>query len=237
MEKSETIKELATAMAKFQASVPKIDLDREVEVQTKTGGKYKFRYATFANIIDKIKKPLSEHGLSYAQLVNENGSVTTILMHESGEWISSTLLITGEKTPQGIGSTITYTKRYALSSILGVCADDDDDANIGQGNSFNFNGNEKSKTTKSSKKPENSPSASNGKRVVPVDDLLKDDFLQSLHDVELKKKQKDSTATAFKILESNYILTLDEIKRVCNALGEFEKRTNQVTETWTLSQQ
>ncbi len=218
MEKSETIKELAAALSKFQASVSKIDLDREVEVQTKTGGKYKFRYATFANIIDKIKKPLSEHGLSYSQLVNENGSVTTILMHESGEWISSTLLITGEKTPQGIGSTITYTKRYALSSMLGVCADDDDDANIGQGNSFNFKGKEKSSTN---------TSGSKGKRAIPVEDLLKDDFLQSLHDAELKKKQKDPTATAFKILEANYILTTEEIKRVCNALGEYEKRTNQ----------
>lgn len=218
MEKSETIKELAAALSKFQASVPKIDLDREVEVQTKTGGKYKFRYATFANIIDKIKKPLSEHGLAYSQLVNENGSVTTILMHESGEWISSTLLITGEKTPQGIGSTITYTKRYALSSMLGVCADDDDDANIGQGNSFNFKGKEKSSTN---------TSGSKGKRAIPVEDLLKDDFLQSLHDAELKKKQKDPTATAFKILEANYILTTEEIKRVCNALGEYEKRTNQ----------
>ena len=218
MEKSETIKELAAALSKFQASVPKIDLDREVEVQTKTGGKYKFRYATFANIIDKIKKPLSENGLSYSQLVNENGSVTTILMHESGEWISSTLLITGEKTPQGIGSTITYTKRYALSSMFGVCADDDDDANIGQGNSFNFKGKEKSSTN---------TSGSKGKRAIPVEDLLKDDFLQSLHDAELKKKQKDPTATAFKILEANYILTTEEIKRVCNALGEYEKRTNQ----------
>lgn len=218
MEKSETIKELAAALSKFQASVPKIDLDREVEVQTKTGGKYKFRYATFANIIDKIKKPLSEHGLSYSQLVNENSSVTTILMHESGEWISSTLLITGEKTPQGIGSTITYTKRYALSSMLGVCADDDDDANIGQGNSFNFKGKEKSSTNTSSSK---------GKRAIPIEDLLKDDFLQSLHDAELKKKQKEPTATAFKILEANYILTTEEIKRVCNALGEYEKRTNQ----------
>ena len=114
--------------------------------------------------------------------------------------------------------TITYTKRYALSSMLGVCADDDDDANIGQGNSFNFKGKEKSSTN---------TSGSKGKRAIPVEDLLKDDFLQSLHDAELKKKQKDPTATAFKILEANYILTTEEIKRVCNALGEYEKRTNQ----------
>lgn len=237
MEKSETIKELAAAMSRFQASVPKIDLDREVEVQTKSGGKYKFRYATFANIIDKVKGPLSEQGLSYTQLVNENGSVTTILMHESGEWISSTLLITGEKTPQGIGSTITYTKRYALSSMLGVCADDDDDANAGQGNDFNFKDKGKSNEKKSVSQTGTSPSASKGKRAIPVDDLLKDDFLQSLHDAEVKKKQKDPTTTAFKILEANYILTKDEIKRVCNALGEFEKRTNQANEPWTESRQ
>ena len=81
------------------------------------------------------------------------------------------------------------------------------------------------------------PSASTGKRAVPVEKLLTDEFLQCLHDKEQKAKKDNPTATAFKILESNYILTKEEIKRVCNALGEFEKRTNQVSESWSQSQQ
>lgn len=224
MVKSETIKELATALAKFQAAVPRIDLDREVEVSTKTGGKYKFKYATFANIIDKIKQPLSDNGLSFTQLVNEDGGVTTILMHSSGEYISSTLVIKGENTPQGIGSTITYSKRYALSSILGICADDDDDANAGQGNEY------KMRDTK--KEAKSIPSAAKGKKVVPVEKLKTDEFLQALHDLEKKKREAGEHTSPHAILETNYILTPNEIKEVCLALGDFEKRTNQVELPW-----
>ena len=222
MNKSETIKELATALAKFQAAVPRIDLDREVEVTTRTGGKYKFKYATFANIIDKIKQPLSDNELSFTQLVNEDGSVTTMLMHSSGEYISSTLLIQGEQTPQGIGSTITYTKRYALSSILGICADDDDDANAGQGNEYKMR---ETKKVEESKAPK-------GKKIVPVDKLMTDEFLQALHDLEKKKREAGEHTSPHAILEAKYILTPNEIKEICLALGDFEKRTNQVELPW-----
>lgn len=216
MIKSETIKELATALAKFQAAVPRIDLDREVEVSTRTGVKYKFKYATFANILDKIKQPLSDNGLSFTQLVNEDGGVTTVLMHSSGEYISSTLVIRGEETPQGIGSTITYSKRYALSSILGICADDDDDANAGQGNEYKMREIKKAKET----------TASKGKKVVPVDKLKTDEFLQALHDLEKKKREAGEHTSPYAILEANYILTPNEINEICLALGDFEKRTN-----------
>lgn len=97
--------------------------------------------------------------------------------------------------------------------------------------------NDKKGSPKQEPKKQDPPSASKGKRAVTIDKLLTDEFLQSLHDLEQKKKMEDKTATAFKILESNYILTKDEIKRVCNALGEFEKRTNQVNEPWTESRQ
>ena len=179
MEKSESIKELATALSKFQAQVPKIDLDREVEVTTRAGGKYKFKYATFSNILDKIRTPMSDNGLSFTQIVNEDGSVTTLLMHNSGEWISSRLLITGEKSPQGIGSVITYTKRYSLSSILGICADDDDDANAAQGNEIKIGDNKK-----------NTTDSKQSKKRLFSRDKVNDEMLQRIHDIEAEAKTK-----------------------------------------------
>lgn len=136
MEKSEHINELATALCKFQGELPTIDLDREVEVTMKSGGKYKFKYATMSNIVEKSRPLMAKNGLSYSQLVDVDGSVTTILMHTSGQHISTTLKIQGDNTPQGIGSAITYAKRYSLSAILGIVADDDDDANMASGNTF-----------------------------------------------------------------------------------------------------
>lgn len=136
MEKSTSIENIAKALVKFQGECPVIELDREVEVKTKTGGSYKFKYATFGNIVETTKPILAKHGLSFCQPVQPDGSVTTIIMHESGEYLSSTLNIKGEQTPQGIGSSISYAKRYSLTSMLGIVAEDDDDGNIAEGNSF-----------------------------------------------------------------------------------------------------
>lgn len=136
MEKSESIKSIATALCSFQAELPIISLDREVEVTMKSGGKYKFSYATIRHIVETVKPLLAKYKLSYTQLLEPDGTVRTILMHESGEYLISSLLIKGDQTPQGIGSAITYAKRYSLSSILGIIADDDDDGNIAEGNKF-----------------------------------------------------------------------------------------------------
>lgn len=136
MDKSQSIQNIAKALGAFQAELPTITLDREVEVKTKTGGSYKFKYATYKNIVETTKPILAKHNLSFTHLVEPDGSVTTMLLHESGEYLTSSLTIRGEQTAQGIGSCITYAKRYSLSSLLGVVADDDDDANIAEGNSF-----------------------------------------------------------------------------------------------------
>lgn len=134
MEKSTSIAEIAKALSVFQDEVPHLTLDRTVKVKTKTGSDYSFKYATFAQILEVVRPLLSKNKMAFSQLVEPDGSVTTILMHESGEYLSSNLLIKGEQTPQGIGSSITYTKRYAIVSILGLVAEDDDDANIAEGN-------------------------------------------------------------------------------------------------------
>lgn len=75
---------------------------------------------------------LAKHGLSVAQgggtLVEKTMQYTTMLLHTSGEWLKSTVDVPLDKiTPQGLGSAITYARRYGLAAMLGMVADEDDD--------------------------------------------------------------------------------------------------------------
>lgn len=135
MDKSEEIDKLAIALAKFQGSLEQPSLNSEVEVETKTGGKYKFRYADLSECKRAAKQPLAENELAVCQLIEDDYSIRTILLHSSGQWISSKVRMpSNTANAQSIGSAITYAKRYAFCAILGIVADDDEDANIASGN-------------------------------------------------------------------------------------------------------
>ena len=125
MEKSESIKNIAAALITFQIKVSKVNKDA-------TNPFFKSKYASLSNIQDAILIPLNESGLSYMQFPDGQHGLTTIIMHESGEWLQSTYTMRPVKDdPQGIGSSITYQKRYALAGALALNIDDDDDANTG----------------------------------------------------------------------------------------------------------
>jgi len=121
--KSESIKELASALNKAQSEM--------------TGAKksaynpfFKSNYSKLSEVIEVSREPLSNNGLSIAQLpLSEDNKcgVETILMHTSGEWISQKLLVASPKQdPQGYGSCITYCRRYSWQSVLGIPSEDDD---------------------------------------------------------------------------------------------------------------
>lgn len=139
MQRSAEIGALAEALAKAQGEFVNPSRNREVTVRTKTGGSYKFSYATFDAILDVIRKPLANNGLSFVQGVSE-GKLVTTLMHASGQWLETVTPILvkqdGNDANQALGSAITYAKRYALTAILGVAADEDDDANSADGNTI-----------------------------------------------------------------------------------------------------
>ena len=124
MNKSESIKELAAALAKAQGYLDHAKKDTNNPF-------FKSKYADLASVIDAAKKPLADNGLSVCQVCNINESrgviIETILMHSSGEWISGTYPIRPLKTdPQSYGSCLTYARRYCFSAITGIAADDDD---------------------------------------------------------------------------------------------------------------
>jgi len=137
MRTSEKLENLIKALIAFQKEDLSIFLNAEAEIRTKSGYAYKFRYATLPNIMNVIRPLLLKHGLILLQPFSE-GKLKTILIHESGEFIETeyTLPIQEGMDKQVIGSLITYFRRYMISSLLGLVAEEDDDANIADGNAI-----------------------------------------------------------------------------------------------------
>jgi len=123
MRQSETIAELATALAKAQG---------QIEDATKDGLNPAFRskYADLAAVRAVIREPLAVNDLSIMQFPRTRQNVVeveTMLVHKSGEFVSETLEIPVAKfDAHGIGSGITYGRRYGLMSVLCLAAVDDD---------------------------------------------------------------------------------------------------------------
>lgn len=129
-------KEIIKALIKFQKDVPKLELNTEVTVVSKrTGAKYKFKYASLPYIVETIQPTLTACGLAIYYSISEL-EISIIVAHESGQHIRSCLPLQFGENPQENGSIITYYKRYLLTSVLNLVAEQDDDANISIGNSY-----------------------------------------------------------------------------------------------------
>ena len=130
MNKSESIQLLASALSKAQAEMPAIKFDSKKPF-------LKNDYASLGAIIAGARPVIAKHGLSVSQLTfGEDGvaGVETVLMHTSGEWISSSISMPigeekGKSSAQVAGSIVTYLRRYSLASILGIYSDEDGDGN------------------------------------------------------------------------------------------------------------
>jgi hypothetical protein len=127
MNKSDSIGKLAAALAKAQAQMEPAKKD--------TKGNFG-KFADLGEVIDTIRKVSTPNGLSFSQFpVGDSAGVgvSTILMHESGEWLSDTIYLPsseamgGRNGAQLAGGNITYLRRYALASVFGVYADEDTD--------------------------------------------------------------------------------------------------------------
>ncbi len=125
---SQQINEIANALSKFQGSVPFIKKGKKAKITSKTGSSFSYQYADLPEILNSIQKSLTENGLAVCQPCMP-GQIVTLLLHSSGQWIKSIIsLSTADLKTQERGGEITYYRRYALTSILGISADDDDDA-------------------------------------------------------------------------------------------------------------
>jgi hypothetical protein len=123
MKMSENISQLATALSKAQG---------EIDDATKKGVNPAFRskYADLAAVRGVIREPLATNDLSIVQFprtIQGGVEVETMIVHKSGEFMSETLFMPVNKyDAHGIGSGITYARRYGLMSLLCLAADDDD---------------------------------------------------------------------------------------------------------------
>lgn len=125
MNKSESIASLAAALAKAQGEM-------ENASKNTTNPHFGKKYADLAEILKTVRPVLSKHGLAVTQFPAFEGGtahVETILTHASGEWMSGTCSAPVQKSdPQGVGSALTYLRRYSLAAVCGL-AQEDDDAN------------------------------------------------------------------------------------------------------------
>lgn len=123
-DQSENIEALAAALAKAQGEITGA-------LKDSSNPFFKSRYADLASCWDACRAQLSKNGLAVIQttLATDGATVEvlTTLAHASGQWIRGRLrMAPKEATPQGIGSCITYARRYALAAMVGLAQIDDD---------------------------------------------------------------------------------------------------------------
>lgn len=118
---------LAIAQGAFLA----IEKNRSVEITMKTGGKYRFRYADLEQILAKTRQALSANGLALFQSLEtqpNNAVLRCELVHKDGGRVSSEVSIPHPHTvqdPKSFGAMVSYYRRYMVTAMLGVAADDD----------------------------------------------------------------------------------------------------------------
>jgi hypothetical protein len=128
MSMSDSIDQLAGALAAAQGTFAPVG-------KNSVNPHFKSRYADLASLIEATRPALHAAGLALVQSPSLQGGrviVTSRLIHKSGQWIENSVsLKAAQDTPQAMGSTITYGRRYGLSALLNICADEDDDGNAG----------------------------------------------------------------------------------------------------------
>ena len=124
IERSENITLISIALLKAQK-------DMGAALKDAKNPFFKSSYADLKAVIEAIKEPLNNNGISFLQAArgdHEFPRLETVLLHESGQYLSSVtpIFCSKPKDPQAFGSGITYSKRYALQAMLGLPTKDDD---------------------------------------------------------------------------------------------------------------
>ncbi len=135
---SESIGTIAAALAKAQAEItnPEKSLTATIRSPFPREGDRTFRYAPLSTGLDIVRKTLGRHEIATVQTTsidNEAGLIrlTTVLAHASGEWVSSdwpVCPVSETAAPHRMGAALTYARRYALFTLVGIAGEDDLDA-------------------------------------------------------------------------------------------------------------
>jgi hypothetical protein len=231
---SETIGTIATALAKAQAQLvnPEKSLVGTIRSDEGSGAERSFRYAPLSSGLDIVRKTLSQHEIATVQTtsIDETAGIvrlSTVLAHASGEWIASdwpVCAISETSTPHRMGAALTYARRYALFTLVGIAGEDDLDAPELQappaqerkagtplGNKKDrsngglwqsFSGGHQTKTTSTPVRPKLEPKASA---------TLRDQLMRELNDLN---SAEDAAHWARRVLREKEALTAADAERV-----------------------
>ena len=132
MKTSDSIKELIVALSSFQAAMPSIEKTGQVQFGTGRNSR-SYKYMTLDCIIEAIKGPLNQCGLSFTHIMNQ-GFLECVIMHKSGQVLNcGGVEIPTTNNMQDFGKALTYARRYTLCAALGIAADTDTDGNNDKG--------------------------------------------------------------------------------------------------------
>lgn len=199
MNKSETITELNKALANFH---------KEVKQPMKDANNpfFKSKYVPLENVVEAIDDVAPKHGLTYSQypVTTENGlvGISTVLLHESGEFIEFPPATTkpDKNTPQGVGSALTYMRRYSLSAVFGITSDQDDDGNEASG--------------KSNKNKQTQPQKASGQTI----GTLKKEVINFTNLIKGTEKEVPQNVVEQRFGVKNYNLTENEAVQIINKI-------------------
>jgi hypothetical protein len=227
---SETVAAIATALAKAQTELSNPEKAMVGTVyHNRSDRPQSFRYASLASGLDIIRTTLGGHQIAVAQTTDidqDNGTVnlTTILLHTSGEWLSSdwpVCPLSEISAPRRMGAALTYARRYALFTMVGIAGEDDLDAPDLTGHQL-----ESQKVRQVSVAPKSSvalpPASPSGNGSYGSAPVWKKPFEKSA--AELIREigalpQHELPARAIAILKAKNRLPLDDAKRVEEAFA------------------
>jgi len=239
---SETIGTIAAALAKAQAQLvnPEKTLVGTIRADRSNTSERSFRYAPLSSGLDIVRKTLSQHEIATVQTTSIDETVgivrlSTILAHASGEWIASdwpVCAISETAAPHRMGAALTYARRYALFTLVGIAGEDDLDApdlvapttpvlksdRPAENKKGRLNGGPKYPTHASSRRGGNAaPNTSKPSLEPEPSAVLRDQLIAELKDLN---SAEDAATWAYRTLGAKNSLIAADAERVEKAFGE-----------------
>lgn len=131
MKTSEFTDKVSEALAAAQGEMRNPEKNQTAKIPTKTGGSYSYTYADLPATIEAIRAPLAKYGLAHTAGVtgSDAGMLLTVrLSHTSGQWLESSIGLPPVTDPKSAAANLTYFRRYLLSGLVGIAADEDLDS-------------------------------------------------------------------------------------------------------------
>ena len=180
---------------------------------------FKSKYADLAQCLQTAKKPMADNGLSISQHCTFDGQFVrcvTVLGHSSGQMMVSTLNVpVAKKDAQGIGSSITYARRYALSSIIGLTQKDDD----GEGSVGRTEDDAKTKWEKTAKKSQ---------AILKNADKMAEQELWRITNDGIEVKMKDGAFVNLDDIELRWLQALENDDRFADIRNFVQERIKEI---------